>query len=239
VIPMKPNRTIFLIVLLAFVVGVPSCATFRVKDQGELTDRLNAEVSLLKKRLTRLEREHKVCSEENLQYKKDLASERQRIENLDQALDALKEKAQLDAEELEGRIEALVGEKEVLQQRCDEKIRELSVHNEDTERKARDEATRLKWEILRQKALFDAERRELSEQKDRIESESTKRAEALNQKIASLTRSLEERSNRLEEALDGVEAGEKKIALLEQEIRELQGRLEALKSPQPSGETTN
>jgi chromosome segregation ATPase len=132
---------------LIFTICIFSCSSMTKSKCLELNDNLTSENTLMKKKITLMEREGGVLKEENLLYKRDLQQRMAEVEHLVNEIKSLKDKYDNDTALWNSRYLNIVDKNKILEKESSEKIREMSELNRQLEVKLGDDIKRLTGEM--------------------------------------------------------------------------------------------
>ena len=220
---------------LTFTIVLAMCVVMNTFSAEKLDDWLKADYNQMKKRVIHLERENSVLANENEQYKKDISSMLDTINNLTQERDALKNKYADDVERLNSQVKQLTEQKAQVEREGTQKVQELTQLNRDAEMKYGNEIKQLNAEMARQRDLFDQERKTIRAEVAQKEAACAQQIEQLKKDlvqrdttITSLKTTQSEQSRKLDEALKALDTKNKSVQLLEGQVNDLKGKLKAL-----------
>lgn len=222
-------RSILLIGAVLLTVG--SCGNLVAhSDRGSVDEWLKSEHSLIKKRVTSLERENSVLAKENEDQAERIEKLQSSIKVLQSEIGDWKVKYLRDTETLSAELNKLLDEKTSLENERAEKILELEAIRESDRQRYEAEIEALNDQLAQQRDAFSQER-------ENIRNECVKKQVALDQRIEGLGRDLasrdgviesfrasnEDLSRKFESCLR--EVGEKTLSLqlLQEEIQKLRG----------------
>lgn len=167
-----------------------SCSTINVGRYADLNEHLKAENSLVKKRLTLIERENSIYKSENIQYKMDLAQQTAKSEKREGELRSLEDKYRKDVALWEGRHRNLLEKNAILEKESSEKLKELTELNRNLEARLSGEIKRLNEETKRREDAWGKER-------ETMKKESAQREFALAKELEELKKSAAEKEKEI------------------------------------------
>lgn len=254
----RMKRIVFFLIIL---IGLASCATMLSSNPEDVNEKLKAENKIMKKKLSGLERENSKFTEENEDYRKDLASQTARMEKLGQEMEVLTDKYQRDVHQLKRQIEDLEERRAAQELACSQQIQELTRLNGEMEANWQAERTQWNDELAAQREAFHREREVMQSESARREQELARQMEdlkkeiqALKEKLGSAEQQIEqfkkdaagkeqallsqqasgsELSLKIEEAAKEIQARDTKIQQLEKDIQDLKAKLSPLESSKP------
>jgi len=231
----QTTREIFFVVLL---LGLASCAILASSSPEDASEQIRAENKLMKKRITGLERENSVLSQENQEVRRDLAAQKAKVQKLGQEMAAMKFQCEEDIVRLDSHLEELGASMVELDQQCSFQIQELTRSNREMESSWLAERKQWNDELAAQKGAFEKEREATKNERVRRERESNQQIDRLKKEVAgrdatiqSLQAAGQEQASRLEASDRELQARSARIQLLEKEIQDLKARLDIGVSP--------
>jgi chromosome segregation ATPase len=176
---------------LSIATALMSCISAGQTGELDTVGRFRAENSLMKNRITLIERENDIFKQENLQYRFNTQQLQARVEKLDLDLSALREKYDVDLTTRENQIRSLEDRIVALQNGYEERIRSMTELNKAIQEKLGKQVTELSEQVALQKRAFSAE-------KEKIMQESAKKEFSLSEEIVALTKETEVKTAQIE-----------------------------------------
>lgn len=197
---------------------------------GSVDEWLRSENSLMKKRITSLERENAVLAKENTDQLKMLRNLQAKILALQSEVGDWKVKYLGETETLSGELRDLQEAKASLEEESAEKMQELEAVHESDRRRYEAEIEMLNQQLSRQTEAFDRERESIRSETVKEKGDLARRIEDLGKDIASrdaLIESLrnlnEDLSRKYENSLKEIGEKTRSLQILQEEIQRLRG----------------
>jgi len=220
-----------LLVTLAALLSVSSCGDLVANSRSTTVDEwLKSEHSLMKKRITFLERENAVLANENSDHVEEIEQLKATVALLQSELGSWKAKYLQETESLTAELRDLLEQKASFENETAERIQELEAIQDGDRRRSEAEIETLNEQLRQQREAFNLERENMRNEAAKKQASLAQRIEGLGKDltsrdavIESLKTLNEELSRKYENSLK--EVGEKthSVQLLQEEIRKLKG----------------
>lgn len=221
-------------VTLAALLTVNSCGSLAAhSERGSVDEWLKSEHSLIKKRITFLERENSVLAKENTGQAEKIRELQAKIALLQSEVGAWKAKYLQETETLTAELSDLLEQKTSLETESAQRIQELEAIRDGDRQRYEAETEILNQQFNRQREAFNLE-------KENMRNEAVKKQAALAQRIEGLDKDLaardatieslrtlnEDLSRKFENGLREIGEKSHSLRLLQQEVRQLRGARE-------------
>lgn len=224
----------WLLVTVALHLMVSSCGNLVANSEREGVDEwLKSEHSLMKKRITFLERENSVLTKENMDRTEKIKQLQANIALLQSEVGTWKAKYLQEKETLSAELRDLLEQKTSLESESAEKIQELEALQGSDRQRYDAEVETLNEQLHQQREAFELEKNNMQNEAVNKQTALAQRIEGLGKDLASRDAALEsvkklneDLSRKFESSLK--EIGEKTLSLqlLQEEVRQLRGSRE-------------
>lgn len=221
-------------VTVAALLTVSSCGNLAASsERGSVDEWLKSEHSLMKKRITFLERENSVLAKENTGQTEKIQQLQAKISLLQSEVGDWKAKYLKETENLTAELGDLLEQKTSQENESVERIQELEAIQDSDRQRYEAEIETLNAQLTRQREAFNLEKENMRNEAEKKQTALSQRIEGLGKDLASRDAVLESfktlnenLSRKYENSLK--EVGEKALSLqlLQEEVRQLRGARE-------------
>jgi len=233
-------------VIITIIVSILSCETVNGSRYQDLNEQLRAENSLMKNRLTLLQRENSILEDENFQKKKEIQQLNSKVEKLTSDLLSFKDKYQKDIALRETQYNNLEKKYSIMEKESLARIQDLTALNKNMETKLTLEIKQLNNTIKNLQDAFSKEREIMRNERMQKELAMSRQIEELKKsidgkegEIASQKTSLSELSLKLKEGEKSINEKEKAMLNLENENTYLKEKIKAQASDSTGAKSTD